>query len=65
MTTAGRDVRERQVWDALAGIPDPEIPAISVVDLGGHARTSGTLGTVRTPPFPVPPGPFGLGGFFV
>ncbi len=25
---------EQRVWDALAGIPDPEIPAISVVDLG-------------------------------
>jgi ring-1,2-phenylacetyl-CoA epoxidase subunit PaaD len=23
-----------QVWEALAGIPDPEIPTISVVDLG-------------------------------
>ena len=28
------DVRERRVWDALARLPDPEIPAISVVDLG-------------------------------
>ena len=26
--------RERRVWDALAEIADPEIPAISVVDLG-------------------------------
>lgn len=25
---------ERRVWDELARIPDPEIPAISVVDLG-------------------------------
>ncbi len=25
---------ERAVWDALAGIQDPEIPAVSVVDLG-------------------------------
>ena len=25
---------EQRVWDALATIPDPEIPAISVVDLG-------------------------------
>ena len=22
------------VWDALAGVPDPEIPAVSIVDLG-------------------------------
>lgn len=27
-------VDERRVWDELARIPDPEIPAISVVDLG-------------------------------
>ena len=40
-------VTETQVWDALAEIPDPEIPVISVVDLGvirsiavenGHVR---------------------------
>lgn len=28
------DPREEAVWDALAEVPDPEIPAISVVDLG-------------------------------
>jgi ring-1,2-phenylacetyl-CoA epoxidase subunit PaaD len=28
------DTVERRVWDELARIPDPEIPAISVVDLG-------------------------------
>jgi ring-1,2-phenylacetyl-CoA epoxidase subunit PaaD len=27
-------VTEEQVWDALAQIPDPEIPVISLVDLG-------------------------------
>jgi ring-1,2-phenylacetyl-CoA epoxidase subunit PaaD len=27
-------VTEAQVWDALAEIPDPEIPIISLVDLG-------------------------------
>jgi ring-1,2-phenylacetyl-CoA epoxidase subunit PaaD len=27
-------VSERDVWAALAGLPDPEIPAISLVDLG-------------------------------
>ncbi len=31
---ASADARERLVWDALAEIADPEIPAISVVDLG-------------------------------
>ncbi|HEX2193933.1 MAG TPA: 1,2-phenylacetyl-CoA epoxidase subunit PaaD [Candidatus Limnocylindria bacterium] len=29
-----RDAREAAVWSALEGIPDPEIPAISVVELG-------------------------------
>jgi ring-1,2-phenylacetyl-CoA epoxidase subunit PaaD len=29
-----RDAREAAVWSALADIADPEIPAISVVDLG-------------------------------
>ena len=28
------DARERLVWEALADVADPEIPAISVVDLG-------------------------------
>jgi ring-1,2-phenylacetyl-CoA epoxidase subunit PaaD len=32
---AGRlRLSERQVWDALAEIPDPEIPVISLVELG-------------------------------
>jgi ring-1,2-phenylacetyl-CoA epoxidase subunit PaaD len=30
----GLRLSERAVWDALAGIPDPEIPVISLVDLG-------------------------------
>ncbi len=25
---------EARVWDALAGVPDPEIPAVTVVDMG-------------------------------
>ena len=25
---------EERVWEALAGVPDPEIPAVSVVDMG-------------------------------
>lgn len=32
--TATADPRAARVWAALAEIPDPEIPAISVVDLG-------------------------------
>ena len=32
---AGRDVvSEAAVWDALAEIPDPEIPVVSLVELG-------------------------------
>lgn len=33
MTTA-RAISEAQVWDWLEDVPDPEIPVISVVDLG-------------------------------
>jgi ring-1,2-phenylacetyl-CoA epoxidase subunit PaaD len=29
-----QDLRERRIWDELARISDPEIPAISLVDLG-------------------------------
>ena len=31
---------EQDVWDALAGVPDPEIPDISLVDLGVIKRVS-------------------------
>ncbi|MBA2632565.1 MAG: phenylacetate-CoA oxygenase subunit PaaJ [Chloroflexi bacterium] len=37
------DAREQRVWDALASIADPEIPAISLVDLG-------VIGEVRIGP---------------
>jgi ring-1,2-phenylacetyl-CoA epoxidase subunit PaaD len=30
----GHVVSERQVWEVLAEIPDPEIPVVSLVDLG-------------------------------
>jgi len=30
----GLRLTERQVWDALEEIPDPEIPVVSLVDLG-------------------------------
>ena len=34
--------RERQVWNVLSSVPDPEIPVLSVVDLGivRHVRWS-------------------------
>jgi ring-1,2-phenylacetyl-CoA epoxidase subunit PaaD len=34
VTATTADRREQRVWDALAEIADPEIPAISLVDLG-------------------------------
>jgi ring-1,2-phenylacetyl-CoA epoxidase subunit PaaD len=47
-------VTESAVWDALAEIPDPEIPVISVVDLGVIRDVGIDEGTVRivfTPTF--------------
>ena len=47
-------VTEQQVWDALAEIPDPEIPVISLVDLGVVKDVSVEDGAVRidfTPTF--------------
>ena len=34
VSIAVQDIRERRIWDELARIADPEIPAISLVDLG-------------------------------
>jgi len=34
VATAPGATREQRIWQALAEIPDPEIPAISLVDLG-------------------------------
>jgi ring-1,2-phenylacetyl-CoA epoxidase subunit PaaD len=47
-------VTETQVWDALAEIPDPEIPVISLVDLGVVREIDVSEGHVRvdfTPTF--------------
>jgi ring-1,2-phenylacetyl-CoA epoxidase subunit PaaD len=47
-------VTEAQVWDALAEIPDPEIPVISLVDLGVIRGVEVDNGSVRvefTPTF--------------
>jgi ring-1,2-phenylacetyl-CoA epoxidase subunit PaaD len=47
-------VTAAQVWDALAEIPDPEIPVISLVDLGVIRDVDVENGTVRvnfTPTF--------------
>jgi ring-1,2-phenylacetyl-CoA epoxidase subunit PaaD len=43
-----------EVWEALAGIPDPEIPVISLVDLGvvkGVVVDNGTVRVDFTPTF--------------
>lgn len=34
MSTAAPRIPETEVWNWLAAVPDPEIPAVSVVDLG-------------------------------
>ncbi len=47
-------VTEQSVWDALGEIPDPEIPVISLVDLGVIRQVEIQDGTVRvafTPTF--------------
>lgn len=38
---------ELAVWEALAGVPDPEIPAVSVVDMGMIERVEVDGGSVR------------------
>jgi ring-1,2-phenylacetyl-CoA epoxidase subunit PaaD len=47
-------VTEERVWEALAEIPDPEIPPISIVDLGvvrGVTVSNGTVHVEFTPTF--------------
>jgi ring-1,2-phenylacetyl-CoA epoxidase subunit PaaD len=47
-------VTPKQVWEALAEIPDPEIPVVSLVDLGVVREVAVENGTVRvdfTPTF--------------
>ena len=43
MTVATTSTSEQRIWEALGQIPDPEIPAISLVDLG-------VIGEVRIGP---------------
>ncbi len=52
VTPAGLETREERVWDALRTVADPEIPAISVVDLGviGEVRFEGGRLTVELLP---------------
>jgi ring-1,2-phenylacetyl-CoA epoxidase subunit PaaD len=53
-TTRGGSPKASDVWNALAQIPDPEIPTVSVVDLGVIRDVAVDDGTVRvelTPTF--------------
>ena len=43
---------ELSVWEALAGVPDPEIPAVSVVDMGMIERVEVDGGSVRVTVLP-------------
>lgn len=52
MMTPATDAREQRVWDALAEIADPEIPAISVVDLGVIGSVSVDAERVRVEVLP-------------
>ena len=50
-TAAEPDACERQVWELLASVPDPEIPVLSIVDLGivRHVRREGDGRAARRP----------------
>jgi ring-1,2-phenylacetyl-CoA epoxidase subunit PaaD len=43
---------ELSVWEVLAGVPDPEIPAVSVVDMGMIERVEVDGGSVRVTVLP-------------
>ncbi|HEY1490983.1 MAG TPA: iron-sulfur cluster assembly protein, partial [Steroidobacteraceae bacterium] len=47
--------REQQLWELLGQVPDPEIPVLSIVDLGivRHVRTdaAGRLSVGLTPTY--------------
>lgn len=49
---AAMPVTEAQIWNWLEGVPDPEIPVISVVDLGviRDVSVSGNAATVTVTP---------------
>jgi ring-1,2-phenylacetyl-CoA epoxidase subunit PaaD len=44
VTSPGRAGREQRVWELLGRVPDPEIPVLSIVDLGivRHVRHGAT-----------------------
>lgn len=44
---ANMTIDEAQIWDWLDAVPDPEIPVISIVDLGVVREVSVSDGTVK------------------
>ena len=51
-TTDRRSRMERRVWDALAEVKDPEIPAVSVVELGIIRSVEAGAGRIRVEMLP-------------
>jgi ring-1,2-phenylacetyl-CoA epoxidase subunit PaaD len=51
-TTDRRSRMERRVWDALAEVKDPEIPAVSVVELGIIRSVEAAAGRIRVEMLP-------------
>src|SRR6266545_3320302 len=51
-TTDRRSRMERRVWDALAEVKDPEIPAVSVVELGIIRSVEAGAGHIRVEMLP-------------
>jgi ring-1,2-phenylacetyl-CoA epoxidase subunit PaaD len=52
-TTAERRSKpEQRVWDALTEVPDPEIPAVSVVELGIIRSVEADAGRIRVEMLP-------------
>jgi len=51
-TTDPRSRMERRVWDALAEVKDPEIPAVSVVELGIIRSVEAGAGRIRVEMLP-------------
>jgi ring-1,2-phenylacetyl-CoA epoxidase subunit PaaD len=51
-TGPGRSALERRVWEALGEVPDPEIPVVSVVELGIIRSVQATLERIRVEMLP-------------
>jgi len=51
-TGPGRSALERRVWEALGEVPDPEIPVVSVVELGIIRSVEATPERIRVEMLP-------------